>query len=84
MAVPALALSAAKITSPSGLAYDKVQIAVVDGTARLSDQSGQSLGARTGVDVIEPDSASQGWLVKFDSGDVWTVTRARGCNCGGR
>jgi hypothetical protein len=90
MAVPALALSAAKVTSPSGIAYDRVQIAAVipeDGSpsyVALSEQNGTSLGTRSGVVSIDPDMASNGWLVRFVTGEVWTVTRTRGCNCGGR
>lgn len=78
-----LALSNAKITSPSGVNYNRVQVSIAAGTVYLSDQSGMSLGSMAGVVSVAADSSVGGWLVTFDTDEVWTVTRVRGCGCGG-
>lgn len=80
-----LSLSDANVVSADGLNYRRIQIVVDDaGSAELVDQAGFSLGTRDGVQSVDTDAVSGGWLVNFESGEQWTVTRGRGCGCGGR
>jgi hypothetical protein len=78
-----LALTSARVSSPGGLNYRDVQIAIDAGTITLATAAGVPLGARSGIERIEQLSPDVRVVYFADGLDPWTIARG-GCGCMGR
>lgn len=80
-----LAQSSVSVDGPDGTSGDRLSIIVRNNQAKVLDRSGTTLVERGSVAAVAQvrGTARPTWLVSFEDGTSWTVTKAkRGCGCG--
>jgi hypothetical protein len=77
-----LALTSARVSSPGGINYRDVQVAIDGDTITLRSSAGLPLGTRSGIVDIEQLSADIRVVSFADGNDPWTIARG-GCGCRG-